>query len=578
MDFCKFLLERLLETQVLVQREAPPGDETLLIHDAELHEIRKIWRSERGDWADSVPQIVKKVLGRDLDWVIEDAVALTAEDANLLGEICAARGVPAQLVVQLLDVERAAHGLKRRHAVHTKIEELFRQEWRGIDAILAERTANRAAQALLRRRRRGCLRSGRRRRIGLAFAASWRLEMILRSIRLEDFGLFAGVTELDLIPRVKKGLSAPVVLIGGKNGAGKTTLLEAVRLALYGRRALGPRVALSEYEAYLRDRINRNALKLEAAVALEFDYAEAGAVHRYRVRREWAIRGKSVVENLLLDKDGEAISSVPREEWHQFLQELIPPGVSQLFFFDGEKIQQIAGDEDNEQLGEAVRSLLGIELVGRLRTDLGLFLARHQRREAGDVASRLEAMIRELANSSNVIQKLSDDVAELVSTRDSQARASEQIRRRFVSEGGDAALNRNRIESEREDVRRAANRGEHELRELANHLLPFAMAPKLIERFRNALFAASAGGGEKASRYGIALRHRWLEKQGRTGARGALEQGALDGSSPLSAGSDEGGLANGNGAGLYRAWRRNGGIGAAHGSGRCRPTQGARAP
>lgn len=149
MDFCKFLLERLLETQVLVQREAPPGDETLLIHDAELHEIRKIWRSERGDWADSVPQIVKKVLGRDLDWVIEDAVALTAEDANLLGEICATRGVPTQLVVQLLDVERAAHGLKRRHAVHTKIEELFRQEWRGIDAILAERAAKRTADAVL---------------------------------------------------------------------------------------------------------------------------------------------------------------------------------------------------------------------------------------------------------------------------------------------------------------------------------------------------------------------------------------------------------------------------------------------
>jgi DNA sulfur modification protein DndC len=147
MEFCKFLLERLLETQVVVQREAPPGDETLLIHDAELHEIRRLWKSERGDWADSVPQIVKKVLGRDLDWVIEDSVALTAEDADLLGEICAARDVPSQLVVQLLDIERAAHGLKRRHAVHTKIEDLFRQEWRGLESILSERAAKRVSDA-----------------------------------------------------------------------------------------------------------------------------------------------------------------------------------------------------------------------------------------------------------------------------------------------------------------------------------------------------------------------------------------------------------------------------------------------
>jgi DNA sulfur modification protein DndC len=145
LDFCKQLLERLLETQIRVQRDAPIGDETLLIHEAELHEIRRLWRSERGDWADSVPQIVRKVLGRDLNWVIEDSVALTGEDAELLGEICAEKNVPPQLLVQLLDVERAAHGLKRRHAVHTKIEGIFAQEWRDLDTLLAERAAGRVA-------------------------------------------------------------------------------------------------------------------------------------------------------------------------------------------------------------------------------------------------------------------------------------------------------------------------------------------------------------------------------------------------------------------------------------------------
>ena len=133
-----------------------------------------------------------------------------------------------------------------------------------------------------------------------------------------------------------------------------------------------------------------------AAVGVEFDYAEAGVIHRYRVRREWIVRDKSVVESLLLDKDGEAISSVPREEWHYFLQELIPPGVSQLFFFDGEKIREIAdGEEDNEQFAEAVRGLLGIDLVGRLRTDLGLFLARHNREDDAGTAARLESVIRD---------------------------------------------------------------------------------------------------------------------------------------------------------------------------------------
>jgi DNA sulfur modification protein DndC len=143
LDFCKTLLRRLLETQIRVQREAPPGDETLLVHDAELHEIRRIWRAERGDWADSVPQIVRDVLGRDLNWIAEDSITFTANDAKLLDSICAEHEVPTELVIKLLDVERAAHGLKRRHAVHTKIEDLFRQEWRGLDVVLAERFSGR---------------------------------------------------------------------------------------------------------------------------------------------------------------------------------------------------------------------------------------------------------------------------------------------------------------------------------------------------------------------------------------------------------------------------------------------------
>lgn len=312
--------------------------------------------------------------------------------------------------------------------------------------------------------------------------------MILRSVTLEDFGLYAGSTTLDLVPRSKLGGPTPIVLFGGKNGAGKTTLLEAVRLALYGKRALGARVAQSDYDDYLRSRINRSAATPAAAVALEFDYAEAGIVHRYRIRREWTARGKSIVESLDLQKDGEPVTSVPREEWHAFLQELIPPGVSQLFFFDGEKISEIAeGEQDNEHLGEAVRGLLGIELVGRLRVDLGLYIARRARDADAGLGDRLEAVNRDMVVAEREATELAGEVAELTAQRDSQARAAEQVRRQFVAEGGDAAVDRDRIEREREEVRRALQRAEHELRDQAAKLLPFAMAPKLVASFRAAL-------------------------------------------------------------------------------------------
>ncbi|MEH3107736.1 MAG: DNA phosphorothioation system sulfurtransferase DndC [Sphingomonas fennica] len=144
MDFRRELLRGLLETQRQVADEAPAGEAPILIHEAELHEIRRLWRTENGDWPDSVPRIVRDTLGKDKgfvepDWVSEDAVAFTADDGELLNAICEENDVPTELVMRLLDIERASHGLKRRHAVHTRIEDAFKQEWRDLDVLVTER-------------------------------------------------------------------------------------------------------------------------------------------------------------------------------------------------------------------------------------------------------------------------------------------------------------------------------------------------------------------------------------------------------------------------------------------------------
>lgn len=137
--FCRELLEKLLRAQLETQRNAPPGEASQLIHEAELHAIRQIWRQERGDWEDSVPKIVRDVLKRDLDWVIDDAASFTDEDGMLLDAICKQNDVPTDLIVRLLDVERSTQGMKRRHAIHTRIEDLMNEDWRSQDEVVASR-------------------------------------------------------------------------------------------------------------------------------------------------------------------------------------------------------------------------------------------------------------------------------------------------------------------------------------------------------------------------------------------------------------------------------------------------------
>ena len=159
--------------------------------------------------------------------------------------------------------------------------------------------------------------------------------MILQRLTLDNFGLYAGENVFELAPRKSDGRT--VILVRGHNGGGKTTFLEAVRLALYGKRALGERVARATYEDYLNRRIHALSCDRRASVQLTFTRQEQGITYSFEVIRSWAERGASVIETLELTRDGEVISEIAPEDWGRYLEDMIPSGVSQLFFFDGEK-------------------------------------------------------------------------------------------------------------------------------------------------------------------------------------------------------------------------------------------------
>ena len=139
MSFRKDFLKKLLEAQVEVNRNAPPGEKTVLIHDAELLEIRRLWRFEAGDWDDTVAVLVREVLGRDLPIEDDGAFKFDGEDGAILKEVCAEYDVPPALLAQLLEVERSVRGLKRRASVHQKIGAVMEREWRTEDEVVAER-------------------------------------------------------------------------------------------------------------------------------------------------------------------------------------------------------------------------------------------------------------------------------------------------------------------------------------------------------------------------------------------------------------------------------------------------------
>ena len=202
--------------------------------------------------------------------------------------------------------------------------------------------------------------------------------MILKSLSLNDFGVFSGRHDIDLAPRTKYGNKRPIVLFGGLNGAGKTTTLTAVRLALYGRQSIGRSISNIAYHQQLVEYIHKPRKSLvapnSATVELDFTYGKHGTVDDFKVVRSWQESGKKTVEHLEIYKNEELLEGLSSEQLQSFLNELIPIGVADLFFFDGEKIADLAEDETNEALADAIKRLLGLDIVDRLRADLGIYL------------------------------------------------------------------------------------------------------------------------------------------------------------------------------------------------------------
>jgi DNA sulfur modification protein DndD len=311
--------------------------------------------------------------------------------------------------------------------------------------------------------------------------------MILTRLTINDFGVFHGEHTIDLSPRDHR----PIILFGGKNGAGKSTILEALRLCLYGPGALGVAVGKEEYLHFLASKIHTNPNALIqpsfASILVEFQYSHSSGVATYKVARAWERRnGNKTSETLSIERNGKTLEEVEAENWQDFIRELIPPGVSQLFFFDGEKIQQLAEDTTDQQaLADAIKSLLGIDIVERLQADLRLHVSRLAKpnRNAAQLSEirELETAIRKIKSKlSRLRQQRSEQEGKIQDTKAKLERAEKE----FASQGGAFARNRDNLVQQEGVLKERITQLDETVRQFAAGLLPFALVPDLCARLK----------------------------------------------------------------------------------------------
>lgn len=274
-----------------------------------------------------------------------------------------------------------------------------------------------------------------------------------------------------------------IILIGGPNGSGKTTLVESLKLCLFGKKSTD--LSNKKYQEFLIDSKNRSSTEegdrsffIESDIEIDDNYPS----YNIRVRREWLIKDdKTIDERFNISRDGEQFQIVPSEYWEDYVVSMIPPYISDYFFFDGERVKELStGDKADGILRESIRDLIGLKSYETLYNDLEQLKGKILKRNAE--RSKLNAQFKELESNILSIEKeivvsknlAKDNFLKIQELKSNKYNLEEELRRK----AGAFAERRKNLENNISSLNEKLNYINEDIKQISGDYLPFIMASK----------------------------------------------------------------------------------------------------
>ncbi len=321
----------------------------------------------------------------------------------------------------------------------------------------------------------------------------WRHLNIVR-LEMMNFKRFYGHHSLDLLTDPDEGKT--LVLIGGDNGRGKTSIHEAINYALYVDDDLPGIQTRPSYFKAVSERLNRKALdqaETDYWVALELSAAPQGSPRQLRIERRWDVdidERKVRGVNLIIYENGRPIDWVENDTvaYQDFLRSILPPKIAPYFFFDGEKIQEFAEDENFEKMREGILDILHINVYRRLGEDLKKYVIDAIEKEEVQPFENddLYKLLEDAERLEHEIQKkktrLDDNQREQEETQSQTKLVDEELRRI----GSSPASKRDALIADRERLDADIQTLKSEIEELSEPL-PLLLSGSLLSTLRTHL-------------------------------------------------------------------------------------------
>lgn len=298
--------------------------------------------------------------------------------------------------------------------------------------------------------------------------------MIIKKLILHNFGVYASTNIFEF------NSSKPIVLIGGMNGRGKTTFLEAVLLALYGSNSFAYKESkMKSYSKYLESFVNTSDNTLETYVELEFIMKESNN-DIFNIRRSWDRKHKITKESITVCKNGKENNFLTRN-WSMYVENILPSGLSNFFFFDGEKIAELATEETDVTLKESIKTLLGVNIIDTLKNDLKRVITKFNNKSTNNSIEDLELLRQKKELAEEHLSIIDCSIKQLNIEIEKIDQKIELENNKYTQKGGDVILQRQDLVVKRNELNTRLDRINDELVDFSGNELPLLMLMPLLE-------------------------------------------------------------------------------------------------
>lgn len=305
--------------------------------------------------------------------------------------------------------------------------------------------------------------------------------MKLKNIKIKNFRQFYEEQSINFSEKSDQN----VTVIHGPNGSGKTTILNAFLWLFYKEINL-PKPDQIANERALAESGPNGTVNVRVQLIFTHEDLEYTATRSKTVQRDYTggFSGTEISNDLQLEYIDESGNRKVRGNANESLQQIMPERLQEIFFFDGETIDELSEIEGQEKIQTAIQNIMGLTILERSKRHLSAVRKRFEKEVSKYGSNELSELYEARKETEEQKDSLSEKLDDIRKSKEEAEKELEKVEQRLTELEDSRDLQQERSEL-KESIKNLSNSKDEINSDISNRIseagyVPFA-APALEE-------------------------------------------------------------------------------------------------